>query len=90
MTTHPWCREKVSYIIILFLFVNSHLWSNFHLTATDFYCGNYEVLTNNLTAVIKVTMIEGALKVFYFHEGHSGESTTTECGVNYQLLAVIY
>ena len=28
-------------------------------------------------------------KVFYGQEPISGESTTTECGVNYQLLAVI-
>ena len=28
-------------------------------------------------------------KVFYLQESPSGESTTTECGVNYQLLAVI-
>ena len=28
-------------------------------------------------------------KVFYGQESPSGESTTTECGVNYQLLAVI-
>ena len=30
-----------------------------------------------------------SLKVFYGQEPLSGESTTTECGVNYQLLAVI-
>ena len=29
-------------------------------------------------------------EVFYSHEPPSGESTTTECGVNYQLLVVIY
>ena len=29
-------------------------------------------------------------KVFYGQEPRSGESTTTECGFNYQLLAVIY
>ena len=29
-------------------------------------------------------------KVFYGQEPSSGESTATECGVNYQLLAVIY
>ena len=28
-------------------------------------------------------------KVFYGQEPPSGESTATECGVNYQLLAVI-
>ena len=28
-------------------------------------------------------------KVFYGQEPPSGESTTTECGVNYQLLAVL-
>ena len=30
------------------------------------------------------------VKVFYGQEPPSGESTTTECGFNYQLLAVIY
>ena len=29
-------------------------------------------------------------KVFYGQEPPSGESTTTKCGVNYQLLAVIH
>ena len=29
-------------------------------------------------------------KVYYGQEPLSGESTTTECGFNYQLLAVIY
>ena len=29
-------------------------------------------------------------KVLYGQEPQSGESTNTECGVNYQLLAVIY
>ena len=29
-------------------------------------------------------------EVFYGQEPPSGESTTTECGFNYQLLAVIY
>ena len=29
-------------------------------------------------------------KVFYGQEPQSGESITTECGFNYQLLAVIY
>ena len=32
---------------------------------------------------------EGKGKVFYDQGPPSGESTTTECGVNYQLLAVI-
>ena len=34
-------------------------------------------------------MEKGKGKVFYGQEPPSGESTTTECGVNYQLLAVI-
>ena len=33
---------------------------------------------------------KGKGKVFYGQESPSGESTTTECGVNTQLLAVIY
>ena len=32
---------------------------------------------------------KGKGKIFYCQEPPSGESTTTECGVNYQLLAVI-
>ena len=35
---------------------------------------------------IQITMVK---KVFYGQEPHSGESTTTECGVNYKLLIVI-
>ena len=35
--------------------------------------------------------IEKSIKVvFYGQEPNSGESTTTECGVNYRLLAVMY
>ena len=33
---------------------------------------------------------EGKAKVFSGQEPLSGESTTAECGANYQLLAVIY
>ena len=33
---------------------------------------------------------KGIGKVFYGQDPPSGESTTTECGFNYQLLAVIY
>ena len=32
----------------------------------------------------------GKAKVFYGQKPPSGESTTTECGFNYQLLAVMY
>ena len=40
----------------------------------------------------RVAQIETLKNVFYMHgqEPPSGESTTTECWVNYQLLAVIY
>ena len=33
--------------------------------------------------------LKGKGKVFYGQEPPSGESTTIECGVNYQLIAVI-
>ena len=33
--------------------------------------------------------VVGKRKLFYGHEPSSGESTTTECAVNYQLLAVM-
>ena len=34
-------------------------------------------------------MVKGKGKVFYGQQPPSGESTTTECGVNHHLLAVI-
>ena len=34
--------------------------------------------------------VKGKGKVFYVQEPPSGESTTTEYGLNYQLLAVMY
>ena len=36
------------------------------------------------------TVSYGKVKVFYGQEPPSGETTTTECGFNYQLLAVMY
>ena len=44
---------------------------------------NYFVLWNGFH------ITKGKGKVFYVQEPPSGESTPTECGVNYQLLAVI-
>ena len=38
----------------------------------------------------KLVYCKGKGKVVYGQEPPSGESTTTECGVNYQLLAVMY
>ena len=47
-----------------------------------------------LENAIKINKITADLpckgKVFYGLEPPSGESTTTECGVNYQLLSAIY
>ena len=42
------------------------------------------------TSAIRLETCKGKGKVFYGQEPPSGESTTTECGFNYQLLAVIY
>ena len=36
-----------------------------------------------------LTLVKKA-KIFYGQEPPSGESTTTECGVNYQLLSLMY
>ena len=41
---------------------------------------------SSLSAVISMAQV----KVFYCQEPQSGQSTTAECGFNYQLLAVIY
>ena len=49
---------------------------------------NFNVMRMNISRVqTNKGKIKG--KVFYGQEPHSGESTTTESGVNYQLLAVI-
>ena len=45
---------------------------------------NREIKANQYT---KIDKVKG--KVFYGQEPPSGESTTTESGVNYQLLAVM-
>ena len=53
--------------------------------------GNHELEPN--TADLKKTMpplIKNKSRVFYGKEPPGGESTTTECGFNYQLLTVIY
>ena len=44
----------------------------------------------NKTNCSKLEKIKVKNAVFYGQEPFSGESTNTECGVNYQLLAVIY
>ena len=41
------------------------------------------------TKLMTMSVIKTKLKVVYGQEPPSGESTTTECGFNYQLLAVI-
>ena len=43
----------------------------------------------NTTSKIKFHKVKKG-KVFYGQEPPSGESTTPECGVNYQLLALMY
>ena len=40
------------------------------------------------SGIFSIVKVKG--KIFYGQEPSSGESTTTECGVNYKLLAVIY
>ena len=40
------------------------------------------------TSLFRRAVVKG--KIFYSQEPPSGESTTTECGINYQLLAAIY
>ena len=37
-----------------------------------------------------VLITKGKGKVFYLQEPSSGESTTTECEVNFELLGVVY
>ena len=39
--------------------------------------------------IIQAVVVASKGKFFHGQEPPSGESTTTECGVNYQLLAVI-
>ena len=47
------------------------------------------VADKHLKLLDRVVSGKGKGKVLYGQEPSSGESTTTECGVNYQLLAVI-
>ena len=49
-----------------------------------------DIFNFNLNEKLKTRTVTGKGKVFYGQEPHSGESTTTEGGVNYQLLAVMY
>ena len=46
-------------------------------------------VTEFLLKIHHTFLSKGKGKVFYGQEPPSGESTTTECGVNYQLLAVM-
>ena len=47
---------------------------------------NFNDHVNRVTT--KISMFVKKVTVFYGQEPSSGESTTTECGINYQLLAV--
>ena len=51
---------------------------------------NLNVECNNINDSHTFLIVKSTGKVFYGQEPPSGESTTTECGFNYQLLAVIY
>ena len=57
------------------------------------YChisSNREVYGQVFFFYCNAEIVKGKGKVFYGQEPPSGECTTTECGFNYQLLAVIY
>ena len=43
-----------------------------------------------VTVMMLETFDKGKGKIFYGQDPPSGKSATTECGFNYQLLAVIY
>ena len=49
-----------------------------------------DIFNFNLNEKLKTRTVTGKGKVFYGQEPPSGESTTTEGGVNYQQLAVMY
>ena len=51
---------------------------------------NYPTFLSMLGFFLYFKLYKGKGKIFYGQEPPSGESTTTECGFNYQLLAVIY
>ena len=48
------------------------------------------IITESVECVTIIDSKSKKSKVFYGQEPPSGESTTTDCGVNYQLLSVIY
>ena len=61
-----------------------------HSVACECIAAHYDLCVwHGIVWRIPVELNKGKDKVFYGQEPPSGEPTTTECGVNYQLLAVI-
>ena len=73
--------SRTNFLLATLQCIELHFASTVHLLAVQLpfiYC----------TSTVNLLCIKEG-KVFYGQEPLSGESTTTECGVNYQLLAVI-
>ena len=64
--------------------INTGFWSNNSAIIKEMYS------KFKMFADLKLTSKGKEGKVFYGQEPPSGESTTTECMFNYQLLGVIY
>ena len=88
MTTPPWRSEKV---MVFNVYCCSAVWYSRNSPCFGWSCAYQTPIKPNLRSqwCIWSTSCEKG-KVFYGQEPPSGESTTAECGVNYQLLAVIY
>ena len=70
-------------------YVNKGIVKRWFYDISNWPSGGFVWFSQQLRNRQKATKIKRG-KVFYGQEPPSGEATTTECGFNYQLLAVIY
>ena len=69
--------------------ISNDVWLETELPSTHTVKNHFDTKVYIYAFITRILNDKGKGKVFYGQEPPSGESTTTECGVNYQLLAVI-
>ena len=75
-----WLITKTLYTVYIYIYIYIYIWMHANFSAVSEAAQEYSYYLYN----------KEKRKVFYRLEPPSGESTTKECGDNYQLLAVIY
>ena len=85
-TAHSYPLFLFHCLISFLLFRCPSVWENTRSCMTS----TFPIESYKMVRFFFQTVKKGKAIVFYGQEPPSGESTTTECGVNYQLLAVIY